>query len=185
MTGQHTVVSHEDWLEARRALLREEKELTRLRDELSRQRRALPWERVKKEYVFAGPNGRETLAQLFDGRSQLVVYHFMFDPEEEWDEACKHCSFWADNFNPVIVHLNARDVTMVAVSRAQLDKINRYQHRMGWSFKWLSSYDTDFNYDFGVSFRADEQDSPVYNVGTLAPGRADREGVSVGRRADA
>jgi len=116
---------------------------------------------------------------LFDGRSQLVVYHFMFDPEAAWDEACKHCSFWADNFNPVIVHLNARDVTMVAVSRAELDKIERYRRRMGWSFKWLSAHGSDFNYDFGVSFTANDRDRPVYNHGTLTPGLADREGVSV------
>jgi predicted dithiol-disulfide oxidoreductase (DUF899 family) len=179
LTEQHKVVAHDEWSEARKALLIKEKEFTRLRDELSRERRRLPWELVEKEYVFEGPDGKETLAELFDGRSQLVVYHFMFDPDDEWDEACKHCSFWADNFNPVIVHLNARDVTMVAVSRAQLDKISRYRRRMGWSFKWLSSYGSDFNYDFGVSFAADEQDGPAYNLGTLVPGRSDREGVSV------
>ncbi len=146
---------------------------------MSRERRALPWERVDKEFVFVGPDGSQTLAELFDGRRQLIVYHFMFDPDDAWDEACKHCSFWADNFNSIVVHLNARDVTMVAVSRAQLEKISRYQARMGWSFKWLSSHGSDFNYDFGVSFRPDEHEAPVYNFGTLAPGRADREGVSV------
>jgi predicted dithiol-disulfide oxidoreductase (DUF899 family) len=182
---EHEVVTHDEWSEARRALLIKEKELTRLRDELSRERRRLPWERVEKEYVFEGPHGKETLAGLFDGRSQLVVYHFMFDPDDEWNEACKHCSFWADNFNPVIVHLNARDVTMVAVSRAQLDKISRYRRRMGWSFKWLSSYGSDFNYDFGVSFAADEQDAPAYNFGTIVPSRADREGISVFVKDDA
>ena len=179
MTEQHKVIARDEWIEARRALLLKEKEFTRLRDELSRQRRELPWEAVDKEYIFEGPQGKQTLAELFDGRSQLVVYHFMFDPEAEWDEACKHCSFWADNFNPVIVHLNAVDVTMVAVSRAQLDKISRYQSRMGWSFKWLSSYGSDFNYDYAVSFTEDDFDKPVFNVGTLAPGGADREGVSV------
>jgi predicted dithiol-disulfide oxidoreductase (DUF899 family) len=182
---EHEVVTHDEWSEARRALLIKEKELTRLRDELSRERRRLPWERVEKEYVFEGPHGKETLDGLFDGRSQLVVYHFMFDPGDEWNEACKHCSFWADNFNPVIVHLNSRDVTMVAVSRAQLDKISRYQRRMGWSFKWLSSYGSDFNYDFGVSFAADELDTPAYNFGTIVPGRADREGISVFVKDDA
>ena len=179
MNEKHEVVAHEDWIEARKALLTREKEFTRLRDELNRQRRLLPWERVEKEYVFNGPNGTETLAELFDGRSQLIVYHFMFDPDDEWDSACKHCSFWADNFNPVIVHLNARDVTMIAVSRAQLDKIDRYRRRMGWTFKWVSSFGSDFNYDFGVSFNESEKDAPVYNFGTLTPGRADREGITV------
>src|ERR1043165_7088046 len=112
----HSVVSHEDWLAARIALLAREKEFTKLRDELSRQRRELPWEKVDKAYVFDGPNGKESLADLFDGRSQLIIYHFMFAPE--WEAACPHCSFWADNFNPVTVHLNHRDVTFVAVSRA-------------------------------------------------------------------
>jgi predicted dithiol-disulfide oxidoreductase (DUF899 family) len=134
---------------------------------------------IEKEYVFEGPEGKETLSELFDGRGQLIVYHFMFDPDDAWDEACKHCSFWADNFDPIIVHLNARDVTMVAVSRAQFEKIERYRARMGWSFKWLSSYGSDFNHDLGVSFAPDERELPVYNVGTLAPGLPDREGVSV------
>ena len=176
---EHDVIAHEDWIEARKELMRKEKEFTRLRDELSRERRALPWECVEKEYVFEGPDGGETLSDLFDGRSQLVVYHFMFAPDEEWDEACKSCSFWADNFDPIIVHLNARDVTMVAVSRAQPEKIARYRERMGWSFKWLSSGGSDFNYDLGVSFRPEELESPVYNLGTIVPGRADREGMSV------
>jgi predicted dithiol-disulfide oxidoreductase (DUF899 family) len=172
-----TVVSHDEWVSARRAFLDEEKAFTRARDELSRRRRELPWERIEKEYVFEGPDGRETLADLFDGRSQLVVYHFMFDPED--DEGCKSCSFWADNFDRIVVHLNARDVTMVAVSRAQLDKLERYRGRLGWTFKWLSSYGSDFNHDFGASFAADELDRPVYNFGTLPPGGPDREGVSV------
>ena len=176
---EHDVIAHEDWIEARKQLMQKEKEFTRLRDELSGERRALPWERVEKEYVFAGPDGKEALADLFDGRSQLIVYHFMFDPEGEWNEACKSCSFWADNFNPVIVHLNARDVSMVAVSRAQPEKIARYRERMGWTFKWLSSYDSDFNFDFGVSFRPEEIEDPVYNFGTIVPGLPDREGMSV------
>jgi len=179
LTEQHNVVAHGEWIDARKALLIKEKEFTRLRDELSRERRELPWERVETEYVFSGPNGEESLADLFDGRSQLVVYHFMFDPDAEWDEACKHCSFWADNFDPIVVHLNARDVTMVAISRAELDKINRYEERMGWSFKWLSSDGSDFNFDYGVSFAPDEQETLVFNYGTLAPGGGEREGVSV------
>jgi predicted dithiol-disulfide oxidoreductase (DUF899 family) len=179
LSDEHAIASHDEWLAARKALLVEEKELTRLRDELSRRRRELPWEPVEKDYVFDGPDGKETLADLFDGRSQLVVYHFMFDPADDWDQACRHCSFWADTFDPVIVHLNARDVSMVAVSRAQPDKIERYRKRMGWSFKWLSSYGTDFNRDLGVSFDPDEREQPVYNFGTIAPGMADREGVTV------
>lgn len=176
---EHAVVGHDEWIAARTELLRKEKEFTRLRDELSRERRALPWERIETEYVFDGPDGRETLSDLFAGRGQLVVYHFMFSTDDAWDEACKSCSFWADNFDRIIVHLNARDVTMVAVSRAPLENIERYRARMGWSFKWLSSDDGDFNYDLGASFRPEEQDKPVYNFGTIVPGRADREGVSV------
>ncbi len=173
----HRVVTHDEWLEARRALLAGEKEFTRLRDEIGRQQRALPWEPVEKEYVFDGPDGRETLAELFDGRSQLIVYHFMFAPED--DAGCPHCSFWADSFDGNIVHLQARDVTMVAVSRAPLAKLAAYRERMGWSFKWLSSAGTDFNHDYGVSFEPDETDDRVYNFGTIAPGLADREGMSV------
>ena len=168
------VVRHEKWLEARKALLAKEKEFTHARDELSRARRELPWERVEKEYEFEGVDGRRTLPALFDGRSQLVVYHFMFPPE--WDEGCKHCSFWADNFDPNVVHLKARDVTLVAVSRAPYEKLAAYRDRMRWSFPWYSSGDGDFNYDFGVAFR---NDSEPYNYGTMEAGFADREGVSV------
>jgi len=174
---EHAIVGHEEWVEARKALLAREKEFTRARDELSRQRRELPWERVEQEYVFEGPGGEETLADLFDGRSQLVVYHFMFGAED--DAGCKSCSFWADNFNPNVIHLNARDVSFVAISRAPLEKLLAYRERMGWSFKWVSSADTDFNYDFGVSFAPDDRSSPVYNYGSLSPGIADREGMSV------
>ena len=117
----HPVVSHDEWIAARKAFLEKEKEFTRLRDELSRQRRELPWEAVPKEYVFEGPAGKQSLPELFDGRSQLIVYHFMFAPD--WDAGCPHCSFWADNFNDVIVHLNQRDVTMIAVSRAPYSKL--------------------------------------------------------------
>jgi predicted dithiol-disulfide oxidoreductase (DUF899 family) len=132
LTEHHKVVGHDEWVEARKALLIEEKEFTRLRDELSRRRRDLPWEAVGEEYVFDGPNGKQTLAELFDGRSQLIVYHFMFDPA--WDEGCPHCSFWADSFDANVVHPNARDVMMVAVSRAPFAKLAAYEQRMGWSF---------------------------------------------------
>jgi len=176
---KHPVVSREEWLAARTALLAQEKEFTRQRDELSEKRRGLPWVRVDKEYVFEGPNGKETLRDLFENRSQLVVYHFMFSPE--WNAGCPHCSHWADNFNGIIVHLNHRDVTIVAISRAPFDKIKAYERRMGWSFKWLSSHDTDFNYDFHVSFRPDEaaKNEAVYNYTRQNPGPADREGISV------
>jgi predicted dithiol-disulfide oxidoreductase (DUF899 family) len=173
------VVGHDEWISQRRALLEREKEFTKLRDELSRRRRDLPWERIDKHYSFDGANGRRTLPELFDGRRQLVVYHFMFPPE--WDEGCKSCSFWADNFDPNVVHLKARDVTLVAVSRAPYEKLARYRERMGWSFDWYSSGENDFNYDFGVSFT----DAGPYNYGSqnVAAG-AEREGVSVFSRSE-
>jgi predicted dithiol-disulfide oxidoreductase (DUF899 family) len=177
MIEQHEVVGHDAWLAARTALLAREKEFTRLRDELSRQRRELPWEAVGKEYVFDTQAGKQTLADLFAGRSQLIVYHFMFEPEA--DVGCPHCSFWADNFDLNVLHLNARDVTFVAISRAPLPKLLAYRERMGWSFDWVSSFESDFNYDFGVSFRPEQLDRPVFNYGTLAPGLEDREGASV------
>ncbi len=173
----HPVVSHEEWIAARTAHLKKEKEFTRLRDDLSRQRRELPWEKVTKSYVFDGPNGKETLADLFGKRNQLIVYHFMFPPE--WEEGCKHCSFWADNFDGVVVHMNHRDISFVAVSRAPSAKIQAFEQKMGWSFKWLSSGENDFNHDFGVAFDAEEAKQPLYNYGTMAPGFNDREGMSV------
>jgi predicted dithiol-disulfide oxidoreductase (DUF899 family) len=176
-SSAHRVVTHEEWIEARRALLAEEKELTRLRDRVSQRRRDLPWEAVDKEYVFDGPDGKETLSDLFAGRSQLVVYHFMFDPED--DVGCPVCSFWADNFDPLGVHLAARDVTMIAISRAPYETLVPYRERMGWRFKWVSSFANDFNYDYGVSFRHEQFEEPVYNFGTLPPRNSDREGASV------
>lgn len=152
---QHKVVSREEWVVARKEYLAKEKEFTRLRDQLSQQRRDLPWVLVDKEYLFHSPKGQETLAELFDGRSQLLVYHFMFGPD--WDEGCPSCSFWADNYNGTTVHLNHRDVTLVAISRAPLDQLEVYKQRMGWSFKWVSSLETDFNHDFQVSFTPEEQ----------------------------
>ena len=172
-----TVVGHDEWLEARRNLLGKEKEFTRARDELTHARQQLPREPVEREYVFDGPDGQETVGDLFAGRSQLLVYHFMFDPAD--DAGCPVCSFWADNFDPIVVHLAARDVTMIAISRAPLAKIETYKQRMGWSFKWVSSGGNDFNYDFGVAFRPGELEEPVYNYGTLPPRNPDREGASV------
>lgn len=150
----HEIVSRDEWLTARRALLAKEKELTQLRDRLSAERRALPWVRVEKAYRFQAPEGEVTLADLFDGRSQLVVYHFMFGPD--WEGGCKSCSFWADSFDRIVVHLAQRDVTLVAISRAPIGKLEAFRKRMGWGFRWVSSLGSDFNYDFGVSF-TDEQ----------------------------
>jgi predicted dithiol-disulfide oxidoreductase (DUF899 family) len=172
-----SVVGHDEWVDARKELLAKEKEFTRARDELTKQRQALPWEPVEKEYVFDGPNGKENLADLFEGRSQLLVYHFMFDPDDE--AGCPVCSFWADNFDPVVQHLRQRDVTMIAISRAPFPKLAAYKERMGWSFKWVSSFENDFNFDYRVSFRPEEQDQAVYNYGTLAPRDPNREGASV------
>ena len=148
------IVSTEEWIAARKEHLEKEKELTRLGDQLSEHRRQLPWVKVDKEYVFEGLNGKESLSDLFEGRSQLIIYHFMFGPT--WDEGCPSCSFLADGFDGSIVHLNHRDVTMVAVSRAPLEKLEDYRKRMGWHFKWLSSLGSDFNNDYYVSFTSDE-----------------------------
>lgn len=175
----HKTVHENEWIESRKALLKKEKEFTILRDQLSQQRRDLPWVAVKKEYIFEGPNGRQTLSELFDGRSQLIVYHFMFDPS--WEAGCLHCSFWADNFNGIIVHLSQRDVTMIAVSRASYSKLAAYQKRMGWDFKWVSSCDTDFNFDFHVSFIPEvlAKKEAFYNFIAQDPHSSEREGVSV------
>jgi predicted dithiol-disulfide oxidoreductase (DUF899 family) len=177
--ARHTVISRNEWLAARKALLAKEKKFTKLRDQLSQQRRELPWVKVDKDYVFDGPKGKETLSDLFEGRSQLIVYHFMFG--HDWDAGCKHCSFWADNFNPIIVHLNHRDVTMVAVSRAPYSKLAAYKKRMGWDFKWVSSGGTDFNYDYHVSFTPEEEakKKAFFNYKMQDPDSSDREGASV------
>jgi predicted dithiol-disulfide oxidoreductase (DUF899 family) len=175
----HEIVSHDEWLAARKQLLAKEKEFTRLRDQLSRHRRDLPWERVDKDYVFEGPEGRETLAQLFAGRHQLVVYHFMLGPD--WEVGCKSCSFWADNFNGIIAHLNRRDVTMLAISRAPLPSIEAFRQRMGWSFKWLSSFGNDFNFDYHVSFRPEELTGGevTYNYTQRKTSMTELPGISV------
>ncbi len=151
---QHPVVSREEWLEARRALLLKEKEATRLRDRLNAERLALPWVEVDKDYVFGTPSGPKTLAGLFDGRSQLIVYHFMLGPD--WEAGCPGCSFLADHLDGALPHLNHHDVTLVCVSRAPLDKIEAYKRRMGWHFPWVSAFNNDFNRDFHVSFTREE-----------------------------
>ena len=181
---EHAVVPHDEWVDARKALLAREKEFTRLRDELSRERRELPWEALTREYTFEGPDGKTSLADLFAGSSQLVVYHFMFDPS--WDEGCAHCSFWADNFDGAPVHLKARDVAFAAISRAPYPKIAAYKKRMGWSFPWFSAFGSDFNYDFGVSFTPEAlaDNTAVFNYGSTEPGMEDREGMSVFVRDD-
>jgi predicted dithiol-disulfide oxidoreductase (DUF899 family) len=179
MTTRHKVVSHEQWLQARQALLAREKAFTREREALSQARRDLPWEQVSADYRFEGPGGTESLADLFAGRSQLIVYHFMFAPE--WDAGCKHCSFWADNFDPIIVHLQQRDTSMVAISRAPYAKLAAYRRRMGWTFKWVSSGENAFNFDYQVSFSPAELAAKrvYYNYAMQDAGPTDREGVSV------
>jgi predicted dithiol-disulfide oxidoreductase (DUF899 family) len=151
---EQKVVSQEEWLAARKALLSEEKKFSRLRDQLTQQRQNLPWVKIDKEYAFEGPDGEETLADLFDGKSQLIVYHFMFAPDD--DEGCAHCSFWADHFDSVNLHLPHRDTAFVSISRAPLKKLQAFKKRMGWDFKWLSSGKNDFNYDFHVSFTPEQ-----------------------------
>jgi predicted dithiol-disulfide oxidoreductase (DUF899 family) len=157
----HAIVSRDEWLAARQDLLRKEKALTRMRDELAAERRALPWVRIDKPYVFDTPGGKRGLSDLFDGRSQLIVYHFMLGPG--WGEGCKSCSYLADHFDGSVVHLAARDVTFTAVSRAPLPEIAAFKQRMGWRFPWASSYGSDFNVDFHVSFpEPQDRDGPVY-----------------------
>jgi predicted dithiol-disulfide oxidoreductase (DUF899 family) len=146
---EHTTASREEWNAARAELLLREKEFTRIGDELARERRELPWVRVEKQYELQTEHGTRTLAELFGGRSQLVVYHFMFGPD--WDAGCPACSSTADGFNGVLAHLNATDVTMICVSHAPLEKLLAYRERMGWSFEWASSFESDFNHDYGVS----------------------------------
>jgi predicted dithiol-disulfide oxidoreductase (DUF899 family) len=176
---KHQVVSHEQWEQARNRLLADEKEFTRLRDQLSQKRRDLPWERVDKEDVFEGADGKKTLSQLFHGRHQLIVYHFMFDPA--WDEGCKSCSFWADNFNNISVHLKQRDVTFVAISRAPLSKLEAFRQRMGWTFDWFSSAGTDFNFDYHVSFQPDDlaKGEVTYNYVTRKTTMSELPGISI------
>ena len=174
----HKVVSKDQRVSARKQLLAKEKEFTRLRDQLSQQRRELPWERVDKQYIFEGPNGKETLADLFARRSQLVIYHFMFGPD--WEQGCPSCSFWADNFNRVIIHLNHRDVSFAAISHAPFDKLAAFKKRLGWSFKWVSASATDFNQDFNVSFTPEQlaKGEASYNYATQKPPDTESPGIS-------
>jgi predicted dithiol-disulfide oxidoreductase (DUF899 family) len=175
---EHRVASREDWLAARRQLLSEEKEFTRRRDALSAARRELPWVRVEKDYVFDTPNGKETLADLFDGRSQLMVYHFMFGPD--WEQGCPSCSFVSDHIDGANWHLPQRDVTLLAVSRAPLAQIEAFKARMGWRFNWVSSYGNDFNRDYHVSFTKEElAKGKVYYNYDLVEGYDELPGLSV------
>ena len=176
---QNQIVSHEQWLKARLDLLAAEKEFTRQRDALTRRRMAMPWERVEKSYRFEGPNGALSLAELFDGRSQLIVYHFMLGPD--WEEGCRSCSFWADNFNGIPIHLKHRDVTLTAISRAPLAKISAYKQRMGWSFPWVSSCGNDFNFDYHVSFTPEQiaAGEAFYNYAVRPIDVSDEQGISV------
>ncbi|HXI68603.1 MAG TPA: DUF899 family protein [Steroidobacteraceae bacterium] len=174
----HKVVTHDAWIAARQRFLLKEKEFTRLREELSRERRELPWERVDKEYVFESTSGRETLADLFGGHSQLIVYHFMYGPD--WEIGCRSCSFWADNFNNIVPHLAARDASLVAVSLAPLQKLQAQARRFGWTFKWVSSHGSDFNFDYHVSFSPEalERGDTVYNYTPQKLGSTEMPGIS-------
>jgi predicted dithiol-disulfide oxidoreductase (DUF899 family) len=185
---EHRVVSHEDWLEERRRYLAEEKRFTRQRDQLSQARRDLPWELVDKQYSFEGPNGRKTLSEIFAGRSQLVIYHAMFNPataseHTTWteDAACMACSFWLDNVDRVVVHLNHRDITVAAVSLAPVARIEAYRKRMGWGLPWYSSAGSDFNFDYHVSFTPEQLESGKadYNYTESSIGLSEMPGVSV------
>jgi predicted dithiol-disulfide oxidoreductase (DUF899 family) len=181
----HSIVSREKWIEARKALMAQEKELTRARDALSEARRELPWVKVDKDYAFDSVEGQMHLGDLFKGRRQLIVQHFMFAPD--WDEGCKSCAFWADGYERMIPHLAARDTTLVAVSRAPLAKLIAFKQRMGWTFDWLSSAGGDFNYDYAVSFTPEQIKSgaKTYNFGTSGFGTEEAPGISVFYRNEA
>jgi predicted dithiol-disulfide oxidoreductase (DUF899 family) len=175
----HPIASREDWLAARKALLAKEKEFNRLRDQISAERRALPWVKIDKSYVFDGPDGKVTLADLFDGRSQLVIYHLMFHPD--WKSACKSCSFWVDSLPAQLEHIHQRDVSVAAISRARIATIEAYKKRQGWTIPWVSSSENDFNHDFGVSFtKAEVEAGKVeYNYTTGGYSNEELPGISV------
>jgi predicted dithiol-disulfide oxidoreductase (DUF899 family) len=181
----HAIVPRDQWLNHRLSLLAREKELTRLRDQIARERRALPWVRVEKNYVFEGLQGRRSLAELFEGRRQLLVQHFMLGPD--WEAGCPSCSFMADHTEGMLPHLAQRDVTLVAISRAPLARIERFRQRMGWRFTWLSSHGSDFNFDFGVSFTPEEEarNTVTYNYSTQPYGSDELPGISAFYRDDA
>jgi len=175
----HTIAADDDWLSARRELLEKEKAFQKARDDLARQRRELPWRRLHTEYVFDSEDGPKTLTELFGEASQLIIYHFMFHPD--WEAGCKSCSFWADSYNGALPHLKARDVSLVAVSRAPLEKLLAYRERMGWRFPWVSSAGNTFNYDFGVSFTPEQIESGETSYNYRAGGVTIEElpGISV------
>jgi len=181
-TTHHKIVSRAEWTEARKQLLAREKQFTRDRDQLSAARRGLPWVRVTEDYVFERARGKATLAELFDGRSQLVIYHFMFAPDGK--AGCKSCSFWADNFNGIVDHLAHRDVKLMAISRAPVDKLSAFARRLGWSFDWASSNGNRFNHDYGVSFTPEElaTGTIAYNFGEHKAHGPDMPGISVFHR---
>lgn len=175
---QQKVAPHAEWVAARQEFLTKEKEFTRLRDELSRQRRELPWESVEKQYIFDGPHGKETLADLFGGRSQLMVYHFMLGPG--WQEGCKSCSLLADHFDGMTIHLANRDVTLMVVSRAPIAEIEAFKKRMGWRFRWVSSFGNEFNYDYQASFTKEQvAEGAIYNYATQRSLPEEAPGASV------
>lgn len=178
-TANHPVVTPDRWIAERKKLLAREKELTRLRDQIAEQRRALPWVRIDKEYIFDTPVGKRTLAALFDGRSQLIVQHFMLGPG--WEQGCQSCSYMADHTDGMQIHLEHRDITFVAVSRAPMAEIERFHERMGWKFKWVSSNGNDFNYDFHVSFKPEERakGEVYYNFGMTAFPAEEAPGISL------
>ena len=174
----HTIVSRDEWIATRKALLAKEKELTRLRDKLNAERRALPWVKVEKTYVFDTLDGKRTLADLFNEKSQLLVYHFMLGPG--WEEGCPSCSYLADHFDGSVIHLAHRDVAFVVVSRAPLPEVEAFRRRMGWQFSWVSSFGSDFNFDYYVSFRADEVGAEGdYNYERQEIGSDEMPGASV------
>ena len=175
----HKIISQEEWLIARKEFLAKEKEFTRLRDELSAERRVLPWVKIDKDYVFDGEQGQQNLAELFGDKSQLMIYHFMLGPD--WDEGCPSCSFWADNFNGIDIHLAHRDIAFLAISRGAYEQLATYKKRMGWSFKWMSSLNSNFNYDMNVSFYPEqkEKNEITYNYKEQPYFMDEMPGVSV------
>ena len=183
-SANHAVVTPDRWIAERKKLLAREKELTHLRDQIAEQRRALPWVRIGEDYVFETPEGPRTLADLFEGRSQLMVQHFMLAPD--WEQGCKSCSYMADHTDGMKIHLEHRDITFVAISRAPIEQIERFRKRMGWKFKWVSSNRNDFNYDYHVSFRPEERTKGevYYNFGMTAFPQEEAPGISLFHKND-